>query len=282
MPWGAVVGAAIGLYGASKQSSAAKSAANTQAKAADQASQVQQNIYNQQRADNEPFRQNALTAQQEYMNLLGLGQPAAQPAVQPQGVQTNTSGAFANNPFDGSRLTAQRPFAGYNPKISAFGDTVQPLGGQASGQLVQQPAASSLTPAQQQQAAFDRFRNTPGYQFGLQTGFNQVQSSAAARGGLYSGATLKALQRYGNDYADQQGYTPYMNRLASLAGMGQTANSQNAQAGQNYANQTGYNLMNAANARASGINQSADAWGQAASGIGGLVGKYWGGGWGGV
>ena len=118
-------------------------------------------------------------------------------------------------------------------------------------------------------SAFERFRNTPGYQFGLDTGRKQLESSAAARGGLYSGAALKALQQYGNDYADQQGYTPYMNRLASLAGMGQTVNNQNAQLGMNYANQAGANMMNAGNARASGIQGSADAW---SNGIGNVVG----------
>lgn len=58
-----------------------------------------------------------------------------------------------------------------------------------------------------------------------------MQASAAARGGLNSGATLKALTEFGNNYADQQGYTPYMNKLASLAGIGQTATNQTAQAG---------------------------------------------------
>jgi hypothetical protein len=74
-----------------------------------------------------------------------------------------------------------------------------------------------------QQDAFAMFRNTPGYQFGLDEGAKAVQASAAARGGLNSGATLKALTKFGNDYADQQGYTPYMNRLAALSGMAQTS-----------------------------------------------------------
>lgn len=56
-----------------------------------------------------------------------------------------------------------------------------------------------------------------------------MQASAAARGGLNSGATLKALQEFGNNYADQQGYTPYMNKLASLAGMAQTSTNTTGQ-----------------------------------------------------
>lgn len=79
------------------------------------------------------------------------------------------------------------------------------------------------TPGNSQQDAFAMFRNTPGYQFGLDEGAKTVQASAAARGGLNSGATLKALTKFGNDYADQQGYTPYMNRLAALSNMSQVS-----------------------------------------------------------
>ena len=93
-----------------------------------------------------------------------------------------------------------------------------------------------------QSDAFAAFRNTPGYQFGLNEGAKTVQASAAARGGLNSGATLKALTKFGNDYADQQGYTPYMNRLAALSGMAQTSTNTTGQLGANYANQVGANL----------------------------------------
>jgi hypothetical protein len=84
-------------------------------------------------------------------------------------------------------------------------------------------AGTSGNTASNQADAFAQFRSTPGYQFGLDEGAKTVQASAAARGGLNSGATLKALTKFGNDYADQQGYTPYMNRLASLANMSQVS-----------------------------------------------------------
>lgn len=275
----AVVGLAASAYAANKSSKAAKGAANTQAQAAKDANQVQYQIYQQQRSDNEPFRQNALTAQNEYMALLGL---APQASAQPMGVSGGAgpqtlgyvTGAYQPAGNGIGRLV------GGNPKRMDELGIGTPAQQQSS--VSRASAAPSLTPQQQQQAAFDKFRNTPGYQFGLQTGFDQVQASAAAHGGLYSGATLKALQRYGNDYADQQGYTPYMNRLASLAGMGQTANAQNAAAGQNYANQASNNMIGAGNARASGLLGQAQAQGQLAgniAGIGGwLGGQYtWGG-----
>ena len=118
------------------------------------------------------------------------------------------------------------------------------------------------TPEQKQQSAFDKFRATPGYQFGLNEGRGQIEASAAARGGLNSGATLKALQRYGNDYADQQGYTPYMNRLAGLFGGAQTSANSMAQSGQYYGGQMGQGIQNAANARANSTYQQNNAWQQ--------------------
>lgn len=83
--------------------------------------------------------------------------------------------------------------------------------------------------------------------------------------------------KYGNDYADQQGYTPYMNRLASLSGMAQTSAQQTGQAGQNYANQVGNNLQAAGQARAQGIYDSQNAWSNYANSMSKTIGNYYGG-----
>jgi hypothetical protein len=102
--------------------------------------------------------------------------------------------------------------------------------------------------------------NEPGYQFGLQQGLSNIQNTAAARGGLYSGNALKALTQYGNDYATTK-YGDAWNRMQSdagnrwgrmsaLAGIGQTATNQTQQAGQNYANSSSALTMN--NARFQG------------------------------
>ncbi len=107
----------------------------------------------------------------------------------------------------------------------------------------------------------------PGYQFGMQQGMRGIESSAAARGMALSGAALKAASRFTSDYAgtryndafnrSQTAFGNRWNRLASLAGIGQTANQQTASAGQNFANQAGQNMMGAANAQAAaGISRS--------------------------
>lgn len=124
------------------------------------------------------------------------------------------------------------------------------------------------------------FQADPGYQFRLDQGTQGIQRAASARGGLYSGATLKALARFNqNTASDEYGnaYNRYnndqstqFNRLASIAGLGQTATGQVGQAGQsaygtianagmNAANNIGQNMIGAGNARASGYVGGANA-----------------------
>lgn len=298
----AALGAGASVYSANKQKKAARDGTRAQTQAAEDANRLQWEMYQQGRTDNEPFRNNALTAQSEFMQLLGLSPYGASGGAQPQTQPTagaspmgglsgsGVPGSWRDTPVGmrmepgqvggGGRLAALLQGGGGGSPGGLTANTGGP--GQVSGGAPQVATGGQVPPSADpnagQMAAYDRFRNTPGYMFGLNEGRGQVESSAAARGGLNSGATLKALQRYGNDYADQQGFTPYMNRLASLAGMGQTANAQNAQLGMNYANQAGANFNNAANARASGLaagaNATSNMWGNVA-GIGGwLAGQY--------
>jgi hypothetical protein len=104
----------------------------------------------------------------------------------------------------------------------------------------------------------------PSYQFRLDEGLKALDRQAAARGGLISGGALKAAQRYGQDYASTEFGNAY-NRLAGLAGVGQTAtNTMGSAAGQFGANAS--NLMTSAGAaRASGYMGGANAL---ASGLG--------------
>lgn len=113
------------------------------------------------------------------------------------------------------------------------------------------------------------FQQDPGYAFRQQQGMRGVEASAAARGGALSGGALKALDRYNQDYASgefQNAYnrfnndrTQRFNRLASIAGLGQTATRDVANMGTQNAQQIGNNVMQAANARASGYVGGANA-----------------------
>ncbi len=61
------------------------------------------------------------------------------------------------------------------------------------------------------------FHADPGYQFTRQQGLEGIQSTAAARGSLLSGATLKALNSFNNNLAAQQYQQAYSNYNADQA-----------------------------------------------------------------
>lgn len=113
------------------------------------------------------------------------------------------------------------------------------------------------------------YQADPGYQFRLDQGTQALERSAAARGGLLSGGTLKDLTDYQQGAASQEYGNAYnrfnndqssrFNRLASLAGIGQTSNNSLANVGANTANNIGNNIIGAGNATAAGYVGSANA-----------------------
>jgi|SRR5882724_479468 len=106
------------------------------------------------------------------------------------------------------------------------------------------------------------FFQSPDYQFNLDQGQQAIDRSAAARGGLLSGAAVKSGQRFASGLASQQ-FGDFYNRLAGQAGIGQTGVQATTAAGTNAANQisgayqqNGVNQGNSAYLTAGGINQS--------------------------
>lgn len=132
----------------------------------------------------------------------------------------------------------------------------------------------------------------PGYQFRLEQGQKALQSSAAAKGGLLSGNTAKALEDYtqnsaSNEYSNtyNRSYQQFLdrfnifnanqtneyNRYAGLSGLGQTTATQLNNTGLSTGNsisntlltsgqQIGNDIQNAAAARASGYVGSANVY----------------------
>lgn len=102
------------------------------------------------------------------------------------------------------------------------------------------------------------FSKTPGYDFRLSEGVKAAERSAAARGRLGSGATMKAVQRYGEGLASDE-YGDWWNRNAGLAGVGQAATSATSAAGQNATNNITNAIGAAGNARASSYANTGSA-----------------------
>jgi hypothetical protein len=114
-----------------------------------------------------------------------------------------------------------------------------------------------------------QFTADPGYAFRLSEGQKALERSAAARGGLLSGATGKALTRYGQEMGSQE-YQNAFNRyqaeraaqlqpLQSLAGVGQTSANTLTNAAGTLGSNIAQGIGSAAAARASGYVGGANA-----------------------
>jgi len=214
------IGAAGAIGGGVIASSAAKKASRVQEQAARDATAAQERMFQRQTELQEPFRQGGLTAQQEIMQLLGIGGDKTAP--------------------------------GYGSMAKAFGT--------------------------------EQFQQDPGYAFRQAEGLKALERSAAARGNLLSGSTLKGVQRFGQDLASQEYQNAFnryqversarLNPLQSLMGSGQSAtNVLTGAAGQMGQNEAS-NIYGAGQARASGYIGSANALNQALGQVGSIATNY--------
>lgn len=109
-----------------------------------------------------------------------------------------------------------------------------------------------------------------GFRFGLDEGRKGINRMAGARGLRDSGATLKALTRFGQDYAGSKAEGLF-NRLSSLSGTGQTATTNTAQLGSQMAGNVGNILTASGNARGASRIAQGQAWGDAFN----TIGNWW-------
>jgi hypothetical protein len=151
------------------------------------------------------------------------------------------------------QVELQEPFrqaglSGQNRLLELLG-----IGGTAGAQGYGKYATAEFTPAN------FLANQDPGYAFRMAEGMKALERSAAARGGLLSGATLKGTQRYGQDLASQEYQNAFnryqtqrtntLNPYASLAGVAQSsANTLGQQAGAYGANAGNIAMAGGANA----------------------------------
>lgn len=180
-------------------------------------------------------------------------------------VASNAAGDAADAQVDAARTASQTELAMFNQNRK----DMQPWR-DAGTQALDQLTAGTVPGGQ-----FDRkftladFNKDPGYQFRMDEGQRGIEAGAAARGGVLNGGTLKALTRYGQDFASGEYNNVYnrfnndqttrFNRLSSLAGTGQTATRDVATMGTQVAGNIANNQIGAGNARASGYVGTANA-----------------------
>lgn len=274
------------LIGGAMSSDAAGDAASTQAAAADRANQTQWNMYNQNRADQGPFRQAGYSSLAALMNGMGLT-PAPDTPMQsgggmyggavPQGYQQlrDMLAPQFTRQYEGGVNEAGQPL--YAPTVDEQGLNAAVQAQMAQTQQPNMRAAPSGEPGRTGAGFGDLnrdftladFNKDPGYQFRMDEGARGLEASAAARGGLMNGGSLKALERYRQGFASNEFNNAYnrfnndrtqrYNRLANIAGIGQTSANQIGQVGMNTANNVSQNQLAAGNSAAAGQVGAANA-----------------------
>lgn len=120
----------------------------------------------------------------------------------------------------------------------------------------------------------------PGYQFGLSQGQLGLDRKAAAAGGRVSGAALKSAAEYANNYATTGYNAAYqrrqdrLNRLASLANIGQTATGGSAAAGAAKSNAISNLLSSQGDASAAASMAQGNIWGNTVNQLGAVASKW--------
>lgn len=107
---------------------------------------------------------------------------------------------------------AQKDFQATRDQVDPFYSQMMGGGGQAYGTLSNM---LGLNGNGAQQSAFDNFSMSPAYQANFDAGQKAIEQSAAARGGLQSGAALKSLQSFGQNQYNNE----YRNHLGDLSGL---------------------------------------------------------------
>jgi hypothetical protein len=241
---GLVTGLALGasaLGGALSASSAnknAKRAAQTSANANTQniafATQGRDMAY--QRLD--PYNNRGNTAGIAINDLLGIG-GGSQVQGGPQSVGTNALMQYGGNagaPY-GLGDTPGYSYGGFGGGVlnSALA-TYQGQQGLPAGTGGTTPQAAPQSAAAAQTGAFDRFRDSTGYQFRLGEGLDAVNSAYAGIGGFQSGAALRGINEYGQNFASNE-FGNYLNALSNQQAVGASAASSAAGVSQNFASQ---------------------------------------------
>lgn len=279
---GSILSAGASLVGGMMQGDAAEGAADAQSQATAAAIEEQRRQYDTTRRDLSPWRTTGGQAMTTLGRMLGLsGGPNDRYTFEDfQNYNAaNNSGRYPSSSIDAdarAQFDAYQAGTGWQPddfKRLGFRE----LGGGTGGDFG----------ALNQKFTVGDFWADPvtelGFQFGLGEGTKGLERMAAARGGLNSGATLKALTRYGTDYAGTKAGEAYnrfygdqdriFNRLSGVAGSGQTAATNTASMGQNTAQTVGGYLSGLGNARGAAAIGGANAFGGALGNIGNYFGQ---------
>lgn len=299
MAWiGPAIAAGGSLIGGMMGRSASSKAAEAQAQASRDSIAEQRRQYDLTRSDNAPWMQAGSATLAKLMQGLGLAYGPSTTTTSP-GPSTGQPQQPAFN--DGAEQGPDGTWRKFMPGEDGGGNwaTLNDFKGQVNPAQSQNMVTTTAGP--QAPDPNDPFTGSlmrkftmadrdadPVYQSGLQFGLDQgtkgINARAIAGGGYDSGATLKALTQFGNDYGSTKAGDAFnrynaqndsiYNKLTGVSGSGQVATAQVGQAGQNMANNVSQSMQDIGNSRAAGIVGGSQAYGSAAQGVNSAVNGY--------
>ena len=215
------ISAVSGLLGAN----AAKSAAKTQASAADRAAELQNQQFQQQMAAQEPFRQGGISSMNELQRQLGIGGDAQSAGY------GNLMRNFGQQDFQadpGYQFRLSEGLKGLDRQAAARGGLISGSALKAAQGYGQEQAS------QEYQNAFNRYQANRGSVYGMLSGQQGVGQQATNQMGA---AGQNYANQAGQDYmgaanARASGYVGAANAITGAAGTGI-----NQWQGQQYLNQ---------------------------------------------
>ena len=283
----ALVMGGASLLGGKIAGDAAEDAARAQSESTNAAIAGSRSANELARLDSAPYREAGSAAIGRISELLGLGNPAAvQKDPRFQQIKDRIYNYYNTN--------HQQQ---YGIPLDASGDlrnlelVRQKIDSQAQQEFQQQfPDAVTQSAAPDAGALNKRFTvgdfyDDPvtklGMEFGLNEGTKAINAGAGAAGLRNSGATLKALTKFGTDYAGTKAGESYnrfyadqdrvFNRLSGVAGSGQTSQTNTSNLGVNTAGNVGNMMTAEGNARGAAAISKGNAW----SGALNTVGNWW-------
>lgn len=265
------LGAAGSIASNKAQSSAAKSAANASQQATDASIAEQRRQFDIAQQNQQPWLNTGQSALTELAGLYGLSTGGGANRSTYDFLQANPdvktsidAGYFGGSGNYDSAVNWFKNEYGNAPNVNN-----PTVGTGQYGQATGVGSGGSLSP----------FFASPDYQFRQNEQGRALTARNAALGIQDSGAAQKSALQYSGNLASGE-FNNYANRLASLAGVGQSAANQSAQQGQNFANNFGnLQTQNAQNLGSSYMQQgqnTANMWGNLAN-IGSSALGYWGG-----
>jgi len=223
MSWVAVASAAVGVYSASQQKSAAKKAAARQQAALEEGYGDAQGRLGPYSAFGRGALRNLgrLTGNTAFLGKYGSpeAEELAELKTELEGLQAPGYSKTTGPPGPHRWRKSKAKKSAYARELAAYESNKEKLSsriGELETIVSQQQAQEAANP---QTTGADYLRELPGYQFRFQEGERAVGANQSKRNMALSGAAMKELTQYGQGFASTE-YDKEFNRLMSMAGLG--------------------------------------------------------------